>query len=127
MVPNGEVRVVANETRDWSRAVVELNFGLDADLAQPMAALENALARLAADPRVKPHLLAAPEIFGWNDISDWAVVVRLSVKVLAGKQAEVARLMRQYALEALQEAGVPVESYNRIGLQPGKVNAVDAT
>ena len=110
MVPNGEVRVVANETRDWARALVELNFGFDADLDKPIAALEEALAKLAADQRIKPHLLAAPEIFGWNDISDWAVVVRLSVKVLAGKQVEVARILRQYALEALHEVGVPVES-----------------
>ena len=113
MVPNGEVRVVANETRDWARALVELNFGFDTDLDKPIAALEEALAKLTADPRIKPHLLAAPEIFGWNDISDWAVVVRLSVKVLAGKQVEVARILRQYALEALHEVGVPVESSTR--------------
>jgi moderate conductance mechanosensitive channel len=110
MVPNGEVRVVANETRDWARALVELNFGFDTDQNKALAALEEALARVADDPRIKPHLLAPPEIFGWNDINDWAVVVRLSVKVLAGKQVVVARVLRQYALEALHEADIPVES-----------------
>jgi small conductance mechanosensitive channel len=110
MVPNGEVRVVANETREWARALVELNFSFDTDLDRPMAALEEALARFAADPRVKPLLLAAPEIFGWNSLKDWAVVVRLGAKVLAGKQGEVARILRQYAFEALREAGVPLES-----------------
>jgi small-conductance mechanosensitive channel len=120
MVPNGEVRVVANETREWARALVELNFGFDSDVDKAVAALDEALARLAADPRVKPHLLAVPEIFGWNAFNDWSVVVRLSAKVTADKQGEVARPMRQYALEALQEAGVPVESYNRMGLQPEK-------
>ena len=89
MVPNGEVRVVANETRDWARALVELNFGFEIDQARAIAALQASLSRLAADPQVKPHLLAAPEIFGWNNINDWAVVVRLSVKVLAGKQVQV--------------------------------------
>ena len=121
MVPNGEVRVVANETRDWARALVELNFGFDSNVDKAVAALDEALARLAADPRVKPHLLAAPEIFGWNAINEWSVVVRLSAKVTAGKQADVARPMRQYALEALHEAGVPVESYNRMISQPGNV------
>ncbi len=113
MVPNGDVRVIANENRDWARALVELNFGFDADVTKAVAALDEALAKLAADPRVKPHLLAAPEIFGWNSFSDWSVIVRLRAKVTAGKQGEVARAMRQYALELLDEAGVPVASQSR--------------
>lgn len=109
MIPNGEVRIVANETRDWAYALVELNFGFDADVDRAVRALDEGLARLAADPRVKSHLLAPAEIFGWNGFSDWAVIVRLRAKVTAGKQGEVARAMRQYALAALNEAGVPVE------------------
>ena len=108
IVPNGEVRVVANETRDWARAMVELNFGYDADVKKAVAALDEALAKMTADSRVKPHLLAEPEIFGWNGFSDWAVSVRLRAEVTAGKQGDVARVMRQYALEALDQAGISV-------------------
>lgn len=117
VVPNGEVRIVANETRDWARAMVELNFGFDADVDTAVAVLDNALAGLAADPRVKPHLLGEPEIFGWNSFSDWSVIVRLRAKVTAGKQNDVARALRQYALEALQSAGVPIESHSRVAAQ----------
>lgn len=127
MVPNGEVRVVANETRDWARAFVELNFNFDADVDRAIASLDKALVKLATDPRVKPHLLAAPEIFGWNAFNDWSVVVRLTAKVTAGKQADVARPMRQYALEALHEAGVPVANYNGIISQLGNNKVVDTT
>jgi small conductance mechanosensitive channel len=126
MVPNGDVRTVANETRDWARALVELNFGLDADVNRAVSVLDEALARMAADPRVKPHLLAEPEIFGWNSLSDWSVIVRLRARVTAGKQGEVARIMRQTALEALHEAGVPVESHSRMTLQSGGAVPVEA-
>jgi len=108
MVPNGEVRIVGNETREWARALVELNFGFDTDVNRAVAVLEQALAKVAGDPRVKPHLLDAPEIFGWNQLSDWSVIVRLRAKVAAGKQNEVARVMRQYALEALDQSGISV-------------------
>ncbi len=114
MVPNGEVRIVANETRDWARALVELNFNPDTDLDKSFTALEKALARLAADPIIKPYLLAEPQIFGWNALNDWEVTVKLSAKVTAGKKDEVARVLRQYAIEALHEAGVPVESFSRV-------------
>ena len=119
MVPNGEVRVVANESREWARALVELNFGYEADVGKAIAALNGALVRLTADQLISPHLLDAPEIFGWNQFKEWSVVVRLRAKVTAGKQGDVARVMRQYALEALQEAGVPVESFNRLASLAG--------
>lgn len=114
VVPNGEVRIVANETRDWARALVELNFGFDADVNKAVAVLDEALAKLAADPRVKPHLLDAPEIFGWNQFSDWSVIVRMRAKVTAGKQGDVARAMRQHALETLDQAGISVTWPNNI-------------
>jgi small conductance mechanosensitive channel len=125
MVPNGDVRVVANETRDWARALVELNFSFEADISKAVAALDEALTKMAADPRVKPHLLAAPEIFGWNTFNEWAVVVRMRARVTAGKQGEVARVMRQYALEALTQAGVPIANPHRVMVQP--VEAVSGT
>jgi small conductance mechanosensitive channel len=114
MVPNGEVRIVGNETREWARAFVELNFGFDTDVHKAVATLEGAMIRVADDPRVKPHLLAQPEIFGWNSFSDWSVIVRLRAKVTAGKQGEVARIMRQVALQALGEASLAVESHRRV-------------
>jgi small conductance mechanosensitive channel len=129
VVPNGEVRVVANETRDWSRALVELNFDYAADVQKAMSVLDEALMTLENDPRVKPYLLDRPEIFGWNALSDWAVQVRLRAKVTAGKRNEVARVMRQVALEALHAAGVRVESHSRsvgIVLQSSDVVAAGA-
>jgi small conductance mechanosensitive channel len=113
MIPNGDVRIAANETREWSRALVELSFSYDTDLQIPFAVLDKALARLADDPQINSYLLAAPEIFGWNALSDLAVVVKLSVKVKAGKQDDVARVLRQYAIQALREAGIPIESFSR--------------
>lgn len=118
MLPNGDVRAVANETREWARALVELNFAFDSDIRKAVAALQQALADLAEDPRAKPYLLAEPEIFGWNDFSEWSVTVRLRAKVVAGKQGSVARILREDALEALQKAGVPVESHGRTVLLP---------
>jgi small-conductance mechanosensitive channel len=120
MVPNGEVRTVANESRNWALALVELNFSFDADIEKVVAVLEKTLNQVATDPQVKPFLLADPEIFGWNAISEWSVVVRLNARVTVGKQAVVARLMRQYAFKALKEAEIPVESYNRTISKSGK-------
>ncbi|MCU0507811.1 MAG: mechanosensitive ion channel family protein [Anaerolineae bacterium] len=123
IVPNGDVRVLANETRDWARALVELNFSFDSDIKKAVAALEEALVKVAADPRARPHLLEPPEIFGWNGQTEMGVIVRLRAKTKAGKQGEVARVMREYALEAVRGAGVSVESRNRVTLERGSADA----
>jgi small-conductance mechanosensitive channel len=120
LVPNGEVRILANDSRNWVLALVELNFSFDTDIENVVAALKVALEKLADDPQVKPYLIAVPEIFGWNAINEWSVVVRLSARVMVGKQTIVERLMNQFALTALRDAGIPVESYNRSSSRLGK-------
>jgi len=105
-VPNGDVRTLANLSRDWSRAIIDLNVNLDADMGQVVKALEQAVARAQADPNLSDKLVGEPEILGWNSFNDWAVQVRLMAKTRPNEQALVSRVLRQYALEALNEASV---------------------
>lgn len=105
-VPNGDVRTLANHSRDWSRAIIDLNVSLDADVGQAMTALEAAVARAQDDPALKDKLIGDPEILGWNSFNDWAVQVRLMAKTRPNEQWAVSRALRQYALDALQESGV---------------------
>lgn len=105
-VPNGDVRTLANHSRDWSRAIIDLNVNLDADVGQVVRALETAVARAKDDPVLKGKLVDDPEILGWNSFNDWAVQVRLMAKTRPNEQGVVSRVLRQYALEALNEADV---------------------
>ena len=108
IIPNGDIRVVSNYTRDWARAVVDVNVPFEADIGQVVRALEAAMQKVAADETIKSDLMEAPQILGWNSFTNWAVQVRLSAKTLPGKHGGVERLMRQTALEALDSAGVQI-------------------
>lgn len=108
MVPNGDVRTVANLTAGWSRAVVELSLRYGADMSRVMPALEAAAARVAADETVKDDLLEAPQVQGWVGLRDWSVQVRLLARTAPGKQWGVMMAMRRYAVEALQAEGLEV-------------------
>lgn len=110
VLPNGDIRTVANETREWARALVELHFSYTTDLNAAVSALNRAVAAVAEDPDVKPYLLSAPEVLGWNQFDNWSVVVRLRATVAPGRQGDVSRAMRREALVALNQAGIPVES-----------------
>lgn len=100
IVPNGDIRVVSNLTK--ARAVVDLNIPLDADFGRMLQALERAMQQAQKDPLIGSDLLDPPQILGWSGVTDTGVQVRLIANTTPGKQAEVARGLRRYALQALQ-------------------------
>jgi small conductance mechanosensitive channel len=106
IVPNGEVRIVTNQTRGWARAVVDLGVAYEADLEQAQAMLRQAAADFAADPALAPDLLEPPEVLGVQALTDWAVQVRVQVKTLPGRQWPVARALRRHLIAACDRAGL---------------------
>lgn len=110
IVPNGEVRILSNNSRDWSRALVDLNVAFDSDINQVISALRSALEKVGQDETLKPNLVEAPQIQAWNNLSDWAVQVRIMAKTLPGRQADIAIAIRKFALESLNEAGIALAS-----------------
>jgi small conductance mechanosensitive channel len=106
IIPNGDVRIINNATRDWSRAVVDINLPTGVDMARALAALQAAMQQVSVDQSVAGGLLEAPQVQGWTNLTDTTVQVRLTAKTAPGKQWDVARIMRQYALAALREAGL---------------------
>ncbi len=106
IVPNGEVRVLSNNSRDWSKVLVDLNIAFNADIQQATRALQQAIEAAAGDEALKSILLESPTIQGWNSMNEWAVQVRLSAKIRPGNQGTAAAILRRYALQALQEANI---------------------
>jgi small conductance mechanosensitive channel len=102
IVPNGDVRVVSNLTK--ARVVVDLNLPLDADFGQALRALEAAMQQAQSDAGLDSDLIGTPQILGWSGVTDTAVQVRLVADTTPGKQVEVARGLRRYAVEALRAA-----------------------
>lgn len=106
IVPNGEVRLLSNASRDWSLAMVNLNVDFNTDVGKATQALESGIQKFASDPDVQPNLLEAPQVQAWSNMSDFAIQLRLSAKVRPGTRLGSESLMRRYALEALNEASI---------------------
>ncbi len=106
--PNSEARLVANGSRDWMRAIVDINLPYSADLHQAVSILQEAAQTCGESEAVKPWLLDPPEVAGWNSLSDWAVQIRLTARTLPGKQYGVQSALRRCAIEALAQAGIAI-------------------
>jgi small conductance mechanosensitive channel len=106
VVPNGEVRLLTNASRDWSLAIVNLNVDFNTDIGIATQALESGMQRFSSDPEAQPNLLEPPQIQAWSNLSDFAIQLRLTVKVVPGTRVTCESLLRRYALEALSQAGI---------------------
>jgi small-conductance mechanosensitive channel len=106
IVPNGEVRIVANQTRDYSRALVDIGVAYEEDLDRVLTLLTQSLPAFAADPRFAPDLVAAPQVQGPMSLGDSAITVRILVNTRPGKHLEIGRELRKFVLAVCEREGV---------------------
>ena len=106
IVPNGDVRIVSNVTRDWSRALVDIGVAYEENLDRAVAVLEDVAETFANDPDYGPQLLESPRVLGPLSLGDWAVTVRVMVKTEPGKQWGVAQELRKRILAACDTEGI---------------------
>jgi small conductance mechanosensitive channel len=106
VVPNGEVRIVANQTKEWSRAVVDLGVAYEEDLDRALCVLQESAEAFAHEPDFGPQLLEPPAVLGPVSLGDWAITVRVTAKTLPGKQLEVGRQLYRFLLAACEREGI---------------------
>jgi small-conductance mechanosensitive channel len=106
VVPNGDVRIVGNMTKDWSRALVDIGVAYEEDMDRALDILEEAAAAFAKDPVSGPLLLEPPKVLGPLSLGDWAFTVRFVVKTQPGKQWAVARELRKQILAVCEQEGI---------------------
>ncbi|MCP5098291.1 MAG: mechanosensitive ion channel family protein [Chloroflexi bacterium] len=106
IIPNGEIRVVANRTRDWSRAVIDVNITYDVDVDRAVALLEE-IGRALQQEAAYAHLLhEAPQVTGVEGLDDWAVRLRIIVKTEANNQWGIQRYLRRQIRDRFAAEGI---------------------
>jgi moderate conductance mechanosensitive channel len=118
-IANGDIRTVANLSRDWSQAFVDIALAPDTPLEKILSALEAAAADLRADASWSQALVDGPRILGVQSIDRTASTVRLQVRTAPTRQDEVARELRRRIHIELQRQGVPLSSVQRFEFANG--------
>jgi small-conductance mechanosensitive channel len=106
IIPNGEIRIVSNRTKDWSRAVLDLGVAYEEDIGRAMAALGEIGREFYRDEEFAPLLLEEPTVSGLEALGDWAMTIRIMVKTKPGKQWDVARELRCRVKESFEQEGI---------------------
>ncbi|HEY8197642.1 MAG TPA: mechanosensitive ion channel family protein [Gemmatimonadales bacterium] len=95
VIPNGEVKVLSNKTRGWSRAVVDISVPHTEDLDRALAIVRDESAQFSSDPVWELQLDGPVEVLGVESLTDTSVVIRTLLKTQPGSQWAVAREFRR--------------------------------
>lgn len=126
-VPNGEMKIVTNQSRGWNRVLVDVPIALSEDLEKALAECRSVAATLSADPAWTPRLIEPAQVWGVESLSSPDVLVRLALRGRPGGDApEAARELRVRLHRALGRAGIRMRSDREIVIRrdPGADHAL---
>ena len=113
-IPNGEIKVASNLTKEWSRAVLEIGVGYEEDVDRVMAVLTEVGHSLADDETFGKLVLEPPQVLGVEALADSQVTIRMLAKTLPLKQWEVARELRRRIKARFDREGIQIPSPHRV-------------
>jgi small-conductance mechanosensitive channel len=105
-IRNGAIEQVGNQSQGWARAVIDYPVPYDGNLATIRDIIEQAAQALWHEPEWRALMLAAPEVWGAQEVSSKQVTMRVVVKTAPLRQWSVEREMRARIKAALDAAGV---------------------
>jgi small-conductance mechanosensitive channel len=92
---NSEIRNLANVSRDWSAAFVDITVGAEEPLERALQVLETASSTLRADPAWSQTIVDGPRVLGVQDYGRSGPTLRVQVRTTPLRQDEVARELRR--------------------------------
>lgn len=107
-VPHGEVKIVSNLSKGYSR--VNINFGIayESDVDAAIALVNRVGIELAEDERFKDIIMVAPACLGVDELGDSSIVLKIVGDTQPAEQWGVAREMRRRLKYACDEVGISI-------------------
>jgi small conductance mechanosensitive channel len=113
-VPNGEIKIVSNLSKEWARSVLDVSISYREDVDQVMGLLKQIGKELAAEEPWKSVLLEPLQVFGVERFGESESVIRVVVKTVPLKQWEVGRELRRRIKIRFDEKGIQIPLPHRV-------------
>lgn len=122
IIPNSQITTVANVSRDFSVATINVSVDFSADPDKVLALLKDVAMSVRADPAYKDVFLADPTLLGVDSIKGSQVIYPVQLTTKANQQWAAMRETQRRIRIALTEhhmlPGDPNRVYNTDGTQP---------
>jgi len=105
-IPNSEIKVVSNLTRDWTQTALHVAVSYTEDSDRVIALLKEVGAELRKDPAYQEALVADIEVAGIERIAPGEVDYLVLVRTRPGSQFAVTRELRRLIKACFEKNGV---------------------
>jgi small conductance mechanosensitive channel len=108
IVPNGNIQLVSNKSRGWARAIVDVRVAYGEDVEHVREVLERVFEDVKQEAPLRDWLRDGPSVLGIEQMSDYALVVRVIADTKPSKRFDVERTLRERISRGLAEDGIKV-------------------
>jgi len=108
VVPNGEVRVASNLTKEWSRVNLNISVGYGEDLDRVMAVIDRVGLELAQDPQWRDAILTPPRSLRVDKFGDSGIEIKVLGDTRPLKQWDVMGELRKRLKRAFDQEGIEI-------------------
>lgn len=106
--PHGAIQSLANQSRGWSAALIEVSVAYGADVDRVMAVLTRVGRELAADPVWGPSIVEPIEVLGVSALRSAGVTLQAHIRTRPAEHAAVAREYRRRLKPVLETENIAV-------------------
>jgi moderate conductance mechanosensitive channel len=103
---NGEVKTLANMSKDFAYYVLSIGVAYEEDPDRVVQVMNDAGASLMDDPAFRPHILAPLDVYGIDAFEADRLVVKGRIKTVPQKQWLVGRELRKRIARLLRERNI---------------------
>jgi moderate conductance mechanosensitive channel len=116
-VPNSLVGQVANLSRDWSQAFVDVTVPAAEMVGRALATLERIAGDFRNDADWSAALIDGPRVLGIEALSLDGTVIRLQARTILNRKDDVARELRRRIKLGFEQAKIPLRHTHQVMLQ----------
>lgn len=126
-IANGELRKVANQSRDWSQIYVDFALAPDAPIEAALALLEKEATNFRADATWSPSLVDGPRVLGVEQFKPEGCILRIQIRTLPTRQYDVAREFRRRIQNQFAQQQIPLTALHRVEYASGAARDQDSS
>ena len=107
-IPNGQIAVIENLSKEWSRVDLMISVSLNADINEALALIESVASDMHQSDEWSEIILESPLLLGVDHLDHVGATVRLWITTLPLKQWDVAREYRRRLKIAFDQANIDI-------------------
>jgi moderate conductance mechanosensitive channel len=108
IVPNGNIQLISNKSRGWARAIVDVRVAYGEDVERIRSLLEEIFEEVRGESPLSDWIREGPSVLGIEQLSDYALVVRVIADTRPSKRWDVERMLRERISRRLSDHGIRV-------------------